>query len=117
MIYTSYFGNFRNFGELQPISIARYPIKNFNGFDIQFDHHFNVLRPSVNLLHRYKNGKVTNAEYAKEYYIQILNCDWDLLFKEYDNSVLLCYEKPKDFCHRHVLSYILRKLGYNIREL
>ena len=30
--------------------------------------------------------------------------------------VLLCYEKPGDFCHRHLVSEWLRKAGYDISE-
>ena len=33
------------------------------------------------------------------------------------NVALLCYEKPGDFCHRHLLADFLNKqLGTNIRE-
>lgn len=33
------------------------------------------------------------------------------------NVALLCYEKPGDFCHRHLLADFLNKeLGLNIRE-
>lgn len=33
------------------------------------------------------------------------------------NIVLLCYEKPSDFCHRHLVSKWLRDNGYFCREL
>ena len=33
------------------------------------------------------------------------------------NIVLLCYEKPSDFCHRHLVSRWLRNNGYECREL
>lgn len=34
-------------------------------------------------------------------------------FKE---VVLLCYERPNDFCHRHLVAEWLREAGYNIEE-
>lgn len=30
---------------------------------------------------------------------------------------LLCYEKPDDFCHRHLVADWLRKNGYECEEL
>ena len=31
--------------------------------------------------------------------------------------LLLCYEKPSDWCHRHVLAGWLRKEGFDVDEL
>lgn len=36
--------------------------------------------------------------------------------KEYDNVFLLCYERPTDFCHRHILRRMLNNIGMEIRE-
>ncbi len=32
-------------------------------------------------------------------------------------KILLCYEKPENFCHRHILAEWLRKNGYKCEEL
>ena len=29
---------------------------------------------------------------------------------------LICYEKPTDFCHRHLVAEWLQKNGYNVQE-
>ena len=33
------------------------------------------------------------------------------------NIVLICYEKPSDFCHRHLVAEWLRDNGYECEEL
>lgn len=101
MIFTSYFANYRNFGDLTPISISRFPPKGFKG-EQRLD-----LAPSSSLLKRYKEGLVSEEEYAIEYLASLpeeINIP--------DNTVLLCYEKKGDFCHRRLLG---DKLG--IEEL
>ncbi len=46
-----------------------------------------------------------NRYYVKEYWNQVLlYLDPEKLYKELDNSVLLCYEKNIEFCHRHIVS-------------
>lgn len=100
-IKTSYFANYRNFGNLKPISISRFPPKGFKG-EQRLD-----LAPGESLLKRYKEGLVSEEEYEIEY-IQGLPQDIQLE----DNCVLLCYEKKGDFCHRSILAKIL-----NIEEL
>lgn len=92
MIYTSYFANYRNFGDLTPISISRFPPKGFRG-EQRLD-----LSPSASLLNRYKEGLVSEEEYAIEY-LESLPKEISLP----ENAVLLCYEKKGDFCHRRLL--------------
>lgn len=29
---------------------------------------------------------------------------------------LVCYERPTDFCHRHLVAECLQKNGYNVQE-
>lgn len=43
--------------------------------------------------------------YVEEFYKQVLtNLDPDEVISELDNSVLLCYEDNKEFCHRHIVA-------------
>ena len=36
---------------------------------------------------------------------------------EYGDVILLCYEKPKEFCHRHILAeYLNRYYNLDIQE-
>lgn len=57
--------------------------------------------------------------YIQEYYKQVLskiNIE-ELLWKEKD-PILLCYEKGKEFCHRHVLAeYVEMKYGLEVRDI
>ena len=34
-----------------------------------------------------------------------------------DGDVMLCYEKPSDFCHRHILAAWLTEHGHTVTEL
>lgn len=46
-----------------------------------------------------------NKYYIREYYKQVLSkLDPNQVYKELDNSILLCYEKNEEFCHRHIVS-------------
>lgn len=90
----------------------------------------NFLAPSKELLEGIKNGSITQTEYTERYKDQIHHCfdkfswfdsfdDWiyqlDNEFSDkYSAVVLLCYEKPTDFCHRHILREMLN-YEYHIR--
>ena len=54
-------------------------------------------------------GKISEEEntryYIEEYYKQVLSkLDPERVYRKLDNSTLLCYEDPDDFCHRHVVA-------------
>ena len=90
----------------------------------------NILAPSSQLLSDIKSGKITQAEYTEKYKEQIHKTfskidgfldfhDWiekmDEEFSDkYEAIVFLCYEKPTDFCHRHILREIFN-YEYHIR--
>lgn len=103
MIYTSYFGNYRNFpSEYMPYSIAVFPPKNSK-------YHYHIhLTPDPNLVELYKEGVIGIHEYTAMYLDELLNDRGhvDNLLHSLNNRgncILLCYEKPPDFCHRHLL--------------
>ena len=104
MIRTSYFGAIPRIiaVEKEPILVAicRWKPKAFNGFWMP------QLAPSVELLMAYKNGKVTPQQYVERYRKEQEGSDLlQRMIKraEGKNVFLLCYEKPGDFCHRHLL--------------
>ena len=90
----------------------------------------NFLAPSKELLEGIKMGSITKDQYTERYKDQIRHCfdrfpefdnfhDWiDQLDKEFSDKysavVLLCYEKPGDFCHRNILREMLN-YEYHIR--
>ena len=111
MIFTSYYANLKNIPQnLKPISISLYKPK-----DIDIDSIIE-LAPSKEILSTYKNSKQTNIDrdkYIKDYKNQIKNYD----FSKLDNVVLMCYENPFDFCHRHIVAEMIEiQTGNKISE-
>lgn len=122
---TSYFANFRKLDKNKyiAVSIARItPV----GFDIKVEE----FAPEKSTLFNYKNGKINEEQYTKEYMEQLdeLFDDGSMvntlsrlnnLEKRYNKEVVLvCYEGKGKFCHRHILSkYIKEKFDLDIREI
>lgn len=49
--------------------------------------------------------KENNLFYITEYYKQVLSkLDSQEVYDELDGSILLCYEKPENFCHRQIVA-------------
>ena len=105
MVYTSYFANWRNFpANSIAVSITRFPPKNWTGLEIK------SLAPSEKLLRQFKNGDIDKKVFAWQYIQElqengitrkVLN---DFFAAIGCDIVLCCYEKPEDFCHRHILA-------------
>lgn len=119
MIYTGYFAKTKKYMEagLVPISIAGKAPVFYEGIQ------YKKLAPSFNLVYSYKSGEITSEEYIPLYYKEVLNrytvleIQSDLSsLSEGKDVVLLCYETPKDFCHRQVVSEWFRQNGINITE-
>lgn len=114
MIYTGYFAKIKNYdGEC--FSIARYTPKNIRcGYAPMFF-------PSEQLLFDWKIGTITEEEYVKRYHEETLNkINVPALLgvlQQYQKDIFfLCYEKPNDFCHRHLVAEWLNNLGIVCRE-
>ena len=143
-IFTSYYSNFARIpSDLLCIGISRYIPDEFKTTKI---HNFlytpnSILAPSRELLMKIKNGEIGQDEYAKIYFSEIgqsfiklgyrdareyfakMFSDFEKSFSEKDGPlssfngiVFLCYEKPGDFCHRHLLAALMRSLGYDVSE-
>jgi len=76
--------------------------------------------PTPKLLGLYKSGKVNDLEYT-EIYLERLQRELDvfalvghLKLSSPNPPILLCWEKPDEFCHRHLLS---RYLVENVPDL
>lgn len=81
------------------------------------------LAPPWIIVDSIKKGKITQAQYT-EMYIEHLNKLGvrylreliEGLMEKY-NPILLCYEKPTDFCHRHILAeWIKSNLNIECKE-
>lgn len=111
-IYTSYFGNYRNFpkGSLA-VSITQYLVNN-----IKVDLEYREVAPGSHILAGFKGGLMSEKEYRGNYLKQLSKIDFDsflkfLVSESRDKDVLLlCYEKKNAFCHRHILASVINKV-------
>lgn len=107
---TSYFAKYR--GE-NAVSIAAITPKSFHG------RIYEKLAPPKWLLYRFKQTGDQTA-YESSYREQVLSkLNARIVFEELgENAVLLCYEKPGQFCHRHIVAeWFHEKIGIEVREI
>lgn len=114
-IYTSYYGNLKKLKEsnIIPISIARWQPKWYAGIT------YKVVAPTADML---KSDNIKD-DYVAQYkrILSALNAkkvvDQILFLTGGRDCALLCYEKPNDFCHRHLLAeWLQSELGIIVRE-
>lgn len=131
--YTSYYANYENIPKNYIcVPISRVVPDGFSDYPNITIIKDNFIAPDDNLLFDYKNGRIDEIEYKKRYINKICtyinSCDrFNDLFDwakavdkhygdEYDGIVFLCYEKPGDFCHRHIFSKLLNLYGIECKE-
>lgn len=115
-IYTSYFANLKNIPDsIVPISVCRRPPKGYNGLE------YKVLAPSFSLLSAWK--KEPNETAYRTVFGNLLNhldsraiIDDLYIMASGKDIVLVCYEGPSKFCHRHLIAEWLNKHGYDVKE-
>lgn len=109
-IFTSYFARIKHIHQQSPdiefISISRFPPKFYTGLE------YLPLAPSAELLTEVKH--TNNIEHYTEVFNAYLNSlnPSSVISDLYEmsggkNVCLVCYEKPGDFCHRHLVSKFL----------
>jgi hypothetical protein len=121
IIWTSYFGNIKIINN--PVSIAISPPRWYNGFAYQ------RLFPTWKMINGLKTNKEKDLalrirEYEYAYNREILSkltqsevfSDLLTLYNGED-VVLLCYEAPQDFCHRHLVADWFTEAGITVKEL
>lgn len=121
MIYTSYFGNIRRLpNNCEPVSIAQWAPKGYKGYTMK------MLAPSPMLLSWWKKSPKTEVE--KEKYTIIYNKQLSafdphkvakLLIDGCKGKIptLVCFEKPNDFCHRHLVAKWFNEHGIECKEI
>lgn len=116
-LYTGYYGKskvYLNHG-LSLCAISGKPPEGWNYY------WYKKLAPSWSIWKQYDTGKNIQL-YTDRFYSEILGkLDpkqvYDDLQKFGSNLILLCYEKPSDFCHRHLVADWLNiNLNLNITE-
>ena len=114
MISTSSYKNW------QSDKYTTYSISGDRGKQVEYDGKcFPVLAPKLSFWkewHRNKNIGIISEEendryYVEQYYEQVLsNLDPEEIYRNLDNSILLCYEENTEFCHRHIVAAWLELL-------
>lgn len=118
MIYTSYFAKLRCIPKnIVPISIAAKTPDWYSGLT------YKKLAPKYQFFMEWK--KTRDNRYYIEHFnnevLKVLN-PYDVIndFKSMTNNandiVLLCYETPDKFCHRHLVAGWLNAAGYEVIE-
>lgn len=119
MIYTSYFGQMKNFPiNFEPICIARWKPKWYSGKVLL------SLAPSDRLLRWWKSSKQDEAaqEKYKAAYMSMLRTYKPVVIEQIIKSlandnipVLICFEKD-EFCHRHIVAEWFNDNGIKCEE-
>ena len=119
-IYTTYFSNIRNLPEnIVPVSITAKPPKKWEGIE------YKKLAPKYDILFEWKRTH-DDAQYSERYCNEILNhldpkkvIDDLSKISTYNDGkdvALVCYETPRCFCHRHIVSRWLNQNGCCVKE-
>ncbi|MBQ8969194.1 MAG: DUF488 domain-containing protein [Bacteroidaceae bacterium] len=116
-IYTSYFANSKKLAQagIKVIGVALYPPRWFYGVSMK-----NVA-PTASIL--YAKGQ-THEQYTERYKREVLARvnpqQFMAQLRAYSNGqdvALCCFEKPGDFCHRHILAeWLSQTTGETIIE-
>lgn len=122
MIYTTYFAQLRNLPEnIIPISICGKAPDWYKGLQ------YKKLAPKYDFFMEWKKNH-DNDYYIKCFKEQVLDklnvneVVYELTETHNQGGhfdidfALVCYEKPEDFCHRHLVSNWLKENGYDCEE-
>lgn len=119
MIYTSYFAKLKSLPDnIIPISICGKAPDWYKGLQ------YKKLAPKYDFFIKWKDNR-DNDYYTKCFNEQVLGkldpqkTAYELLITtsgDKKDVCLLCYEKPSDFCHRHLVADWLNKNGIKCEE-
>ncbi len=106
MIYTS------NYDEHGNSMYLTYSISGDRGKKVNYEKRcYSKLAPKKSFWEIWHNniGKISEEEnnkyYVEEYFKEVLSkLDPESVYNELNHSILLCYEKNTDFCHRHIVA-------------
>ena len=118
MIYTGYYSKIKEYADLGLTLLSISTTKpEFAKSCIDIPQLF----PSNKILWDHKKGKIDEMEYTSKYLDQLNELGVDRIIKMIqifgDDVVLLCWESPEKFCHRHILAdYINKNSGVVVEE-
>jgi hypothetical protein len=124
MIYTTYFANLKKLPDsIVPISICGKAPDWYKGLQ------YKKLAPKYGFFMEWKknhdnnyyikhfNEEVLNTLNSREVILDLLSMTGNIKGLNYlPHIALVCYEKPTDFCHRHLVAEWLRNDGYDVKE-
>jgi len=119
MIYTCYFAKLKHLpNNIIPVSICGKAPEWYKGLQ------YKKLAPKYNFFSKWKESHDNN--YYRECFqkevldtlsvSEVVNELYALVNDDTKDVALICYEKPCDFCHRHLVSDWLRKNGIKCKE-
>ena len=117
MIYTTYFAKLRSLPDhVTPIAICGKAPDWYNGAQ------YKQLAPKWNFFSEWKKTR-DNHYYVRCFKEQVLSkLDINRVLNDLrslsstDDIALVCYEKPEDFCHRHLVANWLRENNIPVKE-
>ena len=123
-VFTSYYGNVTNLlkNGCVPVGISCFKPGWFNWYNLTY------VAPSADLLRRYKNGTTDKDGYIHEFKQMLLNRDAKRFVfnlqkiveqygEGYKDVAIICYEKPGQFCHRHLVAeWLEEQCGIRVDE-
>ena len=79
---------------------------------------FLLLAPKYSWWKLWHDEHLPNSWYEEQYFTTVLNkLDAKKVVREFGkNPVLLCYEKPDEFCHRHLIAKWLQQNNFQVKE-
>ena len=117
-VYTSYFAKVSSLpADVMPISISRSTPEWFKGLE------YKAIAPPWSIVAKYKQDKDEDA-YMSVYSETLAQLDPEKVLEDLKTLscgkpavALLCYEKPTDFCHRHLAAgWLTAMTGVEIKE-
>ena len=121
MIYTSNYNNCFKERDIRLVSIS-----GDRGKKAKFEgDYYSSLAPKHDFWLLWHNNYLNKSEiennrfYISQYLINVLSkLNPEQVYKDLNNSILLCYEDSKQFCHRHIDAYWLEdELGIIVPEI
>jgi hypothetical protein len=100
VIYTSYYS------KVKSLDIPKERLYSISNASFYKDKVYDPLVPPWELVNKYKQGKINEREYFQIYKKEVLsklNAQKVVSDLGY-GAVLLCFEKPSDFCHRQIVA-------------
>ena len=118
--HTSYFAKVKELQEAgfdNLVCVAGYAPKFFHA--VPNARFYPDLAPRKSWFWEWKNNHLSNDWYIGNYNETVLSkLDPSKVASDLgEDAVLLCYEKPGDFCHRHLIADWLRGYGHSVDEV